>query len=228
MKKIKLAEVILDFSLYPRSDVDAQHISYMREAEDSGVKLPTIVIDSKSKRVIDGFHRVRMWRHKYDDNHEIDVIEKTYKNEAEMFLDAIRYNASHGRILTRYDRTHCILLSEKFKIAPKNLASALSMTVEKLGKLKIGRIGELRVGKTTQSIPLKRTISHKHGQKLTKRQSEVNDKLGGMNQVFYVNQIIMLIESGLLDINNKQLLERLNVLFQALNKLNIVDMAVAI
>lgn len=220
-KKMAVGSLIVDFSIYPRSDVDSQHIAYMREAEDAGMKLPPIVIERKSKRVVDGVHRTRMYRGKYGDEHLVEVIERDYLNEAEMFLDAVRCNASHGRMLTRHDRTHCILLSEKLKVPQDELASALSMKVEKVGELRVGRVGELRVGKTVKPIPLKRTISHMHGKKLTKSQSEANDRLSGMNQSFYVNQLIILIESGLLDTNNENLMERLNVLYQALEKLNL-------
>jgi len=223
-KKMAVGSLIVDFSIYPRSDVDSQHITYMQEAEDSGVKLPPIIIERKSKRVVDGVHRTKMYQRKYGDEHLIEVIEKDYANEAYLFLDAVRCNASHGRTLTRHDRTHCILLSEKLKVPQDELASALSMKVEKIGKLRVERVGELRVGKTFTPIPLKRTISHMHGRKLTKRQSEANDRLSGMNQSFYVNQLITLIDSGLLDMNNENLMERLKVLYQALEKLNINEL----
>jgi hypothetical protein len=219
MKKVKVGELVVDFSIYPRSDVDSQHITYMAEALDAGVHFPPIVIEKGSNRIVDGVHRTRMFKSRCGDDYEVEVIEKTYKNEPALLLDAIRLNAGHGRTLTMHDRTHCILLAAKMEVPEDELASALCMTVEKVGALRVDRIGTLHVGQTTRSIPLKRTIRHMAGKSLTKGQSEANDRLSGMNQVFYVNQVILLIESKLLNMDDEKLLERLGILASLLKKL---------
>jgi len=227
MTKLAIGKLVFDFDLYPRSDIDTHNIAYMSQAEDAGVKFPPVVIDKKSKRIVDGFHRVKMYRQKYDDNHEIEIVEKTYGSEKEILLDAIRYNASHGKMLSKHDRVRCILQSEKMKLKIDVIASALSMTIEKVKELKIERVGELRVGRTVRSIPLKRTIRHMSGKRLTKRQSEVNESISGMDQKFYVNQLVMLIESDLINQNDKILLQRLHVLWQQLDELECVKVAIA-
>ena len=227
MSKIAIGKLVFDFDLYPRSDVDSHNIAYMSQAEDAGVEFPPVLIDKKSKRIVDGFHRVKMYRQKYDDNYQIEVIEKIYGSEKEILLDAIRCNASHGKMLSRHDRVRCILQSEKMKLKIDEVASALSMTVEKIKELKTERVGELRVGRTVQSVPLKRTIRHMSGRRLTKRQSEVNEQISGMDQKFYVNQLVMLIESGLINQSDEILLKRLRVLWQRLDKLECVKSAVA-
>lgn len=218
MKKRKISELVLDFNLYPRMQVDATTVTYLSQADDAGAVLPPIVVDKESLRVVDGFHRVKMFRAKYGDNHEVFVQEKTYANEQEMLLDAIRYNVVHGQKLSRYDRTHCIVMAEKMRIPEDELASALNMTMEKVGALKADRIGELHVAGKKQIVPLKRTIRHMAGQKLTQKQVDANRMLGGMNQSFYVNQLITLIESGLLNTNDEIVMERLGVLRDLLNK----------
>jgi len=212
MKKYKVGELIEDMELYPRSAVDTQHIAYMVESAQTGVTFPPVVIDQKTKIIIDGFHRCRMYRRVYGDEHVIDCITINYKDRPAMLLDAIRYNAGHGRTLSRHDRVHCILVGERMGIPEDELASSLSMTIDKLGELRTARVGTLRVANTTQKVPLKRTIKHMSGHRLTKRQSEANDKLSGMNQTFYVNQLITLIDADLIDHENEDLLTRLRVL----------------
>lgn len=219
MKKIELRKLVVDFSLYPRASVDSQQISYLRESDDAGCILPPIVIEKSSNRIVDGVHRYKMWLRKYDDKHKIPVIEKSYSTESELLLDAIRLNAPHGRMLDTHDKAHCIILAEKLHIPDDELASALSLTIEKVGKLKTGRIGELHIGKTISHIPLKNTIRHMSGKSLTKAQSEANQQLGGMNQVFYVNQVILLLDNNLIDFNNENLISRMIVLKEKLNKL---------
>lgn len=218
MRKIKVGELVLDFTVYPRADVDQQHIGYMGEALDAGMDFPPIIIEKSTRRVADGFHRTKMYKSKCGDDYEVSVIEKTYANDGEFLLDAIRYNANHGRNLTPNDRTHCLIIAEKMGVPQDQLASALSMTVEKLGQMRVGRIGKMRVGLTQAPVALKQTIKHMAGKVLTKQQCEANDRLSGMNQVFYVNQVITLIESGLLDKEDEKLMSRLAVLRDALDE----------
>jgi hypothetical protein len=57
------------------------------------------------------------------------------------------------------------------------------------------------------------------GMELSKEQTEAIKTLGGNNQTFYVNQLLTLIESGLLDTGNPGLMERLALLRDRLVKL---------
>ena len=58
-KKLKASELIEDFSIYPRNGVFDGHVHDLAEALRAGAALPPVVADSKSKRLTDGFHRVR-------------------------------------------------------------------------------------------------------------------------------------------------------------------------
>ena len=81
MREIAIAEVVLDFDLYPRSQIDSQHVSSMCEAERAGAEFPPIVIDKKSKRVIDGFHRYTKQQRVHGPGATIPCVEKTYRNQ---------------------------------------------------------------------------------------------------------------------------------------------------
>jgi len=213
MRSMKAAEVVLDFELYPRNNVDSHNVGTIIDAMVAGVELPPIIIDKKSKRVIDGFHRVKAHLRLLGDDARINVIEKSYKNEAAMFLDAMRYNASHGARLDPCDRTHCIIIAEKLGLTNDQIAGALNMKPDKLGALRADRMAT----SGGLNIALKRTVRHLAGQNLTERQNEANDKLSGMNQQFYANQLIELIESKMLDLSDAKLLERLRLLHDLLD-----------
>jgi hypothetical protein len=217
LREVKLAELVLDMTLYPRTKLDASHIRYMGLALQGGAVFPPVVVDKKSLRVIDGFHRISMYR-RINPNQSIEVVEKNYKNDAAMFEDAVRMNAHHGRNLSPFDRTHCILRAETFGLSADQIANALSITVEAVGELRADRVGELKVDHKTISIPLKRTIRHMAGQKLTQRQNEANSHLGGMNQLFYINQVAELIEAKLIDTENEHVMAGLNRLNELLEE----------
>lgn len=210
MRMLPVSEIVLDFDLYPRQSINTQHVAEMCEAAKAGVDFPPIVTDKKSKRTIDGFHRVRKALRLKEP--EIAVIEKTYKTEAEMLLDAIRMNANHGRVLSAYDRTHCIILAGRMKIKDNAIATAMSITTDRLESLRIDRSATVKTGKVVETVALKRTVRHMAGKRLTKPQVEANEKLSGMTQQFYVNQVLTLITSGLLDRTDEKLMELLGEL----------------
>lgn len=215
MRKLKAATLVLDFDLYPRNNVDAHNVRCIMDAIAMGIELPPVVIDKKSKRIIDGAHRVRAYL-KLDPESEVMAIEKNYESEAEMFLDAMRYNASHGSRLDPCDRTRCSIIAERLSIPLDAVAGALHMPTEKLGDLRQNRTANNGAG---LAVALKRTVRHMAGRKLTQAQSDANEKLSGMNQTFYVNQLVMLIETRMIDKDDARLMERLERLAELLDEL---------
>jgi len=216
MRERKIGELILDFDVYPRVSIDTTHVGYMAEAEKGGAKFPPLVICAKSRRIVDGFHRHKVYMTRYGADYVVEVIEKRYRNDQELFLDSMRLNASHGRTLTRFDRVHCMLRAEVLKLTVEETASALSMPVDVYQELRVGRVAGT---KQELTVPLKNTIRHMHGKTLTQAQEKANESLSGMNQVFYVNQVILLIDNNLLDLDNEKLMERLAHLSSLLRKL---------
>lgn len=222
MRKMKAVEVVLDYDIYPRNNIDSHNVTTIADALVAGATfggrpgdIPPILIDKKSKRVIDGFHRVKAVLRAFGDDGELMVLERVYRNDADMFLDAMRYNAGHGVKLDPCDRTRCVLIAERLKVPLEAVAGALHMPIEKLGNLRHTRTAQ--VG--TLTVPLKRTLQSFAGRHLTKRQQQANVKLSGMNQQFYANQLIELIEAKLIDDGDEKLLHRLRHLHSLLDDL---------
>lgn len=215
MRNMKAVELILDFDLYPRNNLDSFNVKSMVDVLSSEGELPPVVIDRKSKRVVDGFHRVRAYLRFGGKEVEIAVIEKNYKNDAAIFIDAMKYNACHGTRLDQADRVHCSIVAERLSIPAETVAGALHIPIKKFGNLVNDRTA--KCGKLT--IPLKQTIRHMAGKKLSKKQREANEHSSGMNQQFYANQLIELIEADLLDTNDPKLMERLSVLSELIGKI---------
>lgn len=205
MKEHPLSELVLDFDLYPRGSVDTQHVTEIAEAIEAGSPVPPLVIDKASKRVVDGFHRWRALRRLYGEDHVTECIEKSYKSDGDLFIDAMRYNASHGRALTKHDKTHCVLIAEELGLSVELVAESLNLTKDRVGALRKGRVGQLGA----RPVALKNTIRHMAGRRLDARQAAANEKLSGMNATFYLHQIAMLIETGLIDTANKELMTEL-------------------
>jgi hypothetical protein len=214
----KLSELVLDYDLYPRHEVNSQHVAELVEVEKAGVTLPPIRIDKVSKRVTDGFHRIHKQRRLHGDDAEIECIEIAYKNEGEMFADAMRSNAGHGRRLSKQDRARCTLLAKKYKLGITAIAAALSMTPAAVKELGTGRIAHTKATTPTgHDVPLKRTVKHLAGKELTAAQVAANDKLSGMDQTFYARQLLTLIQADMLDREDERLMGVLAELRDALD-----------
>ncbi len=206
MKSIKVANLVLDFELYPRPQVDSTHVSELVGAINAGADLPPVVYDEKTKKVADGFHRVKAVMRVGGADAEIMGVAKKFKTDRELFAYAMEFNSAHGRRLTPFDRARCLIIGERLKMDTNLIAGALHVTTDNLVGLKTSRMAK---GQNSGSSPLKQTIAHMRGKKLTKKQWKANDKLSGMRQSFYVEQVILLIENDLLDRSNEKLLERL-------------------
>jgi hypothetical protein len=96
MTKMKASEIVLDFDLYPRNNLDQSNVRGLMDAMAAGQELPPVVLDKKSKRCIDGFHRVRATLRFLGDDAEITAILRDFQSEKDMFLEAMRLNAHHG------------------------------------------------------------------------------------------------------------------------------------
>ena len=215
MQKVKVADLVLDYGLYPRGSVNSKNVSEIATARMEGVDVPPVLACQKTKRVVDGFHRYKAEILAFGDDAEIDVLFKRYKNDQALFLDSVRYNASHGYKLQSFDRTRCTLIAERLQIDLTELSKAINIPAEKLEKLRMDRVAKNQ----NLSQPIKTTIRHMTGRRMNRRQWEANEKLSGMQQVFYANQLIELIESKLLDASDKKLMKRLAHLSELLSDL---------
>jgi len=212
--KIKASKLVLDYDIYPRQDVQSYNVHLMVEALESGAVLPSIIVDKKSKRVVDGFHRVRAYRRLFGPDAEIPCILKEYVSDDDMFAEAMALNSTHGRNLTPYDRARCLARAEELKMDVAVVAKALNMTVETLGRLKTERLGYFQA----KPIVLKRTTAHLAGEELTEEQFAYNRQAGGMQPTFYINQVIAMLEAEAVDWEDEKAVRGLKRLRELLDK----------
>jgi len=211
VKSTKYATLILDADLYPRGSVDDQYIGTLAEALRSGAKLPPPVACAATKRIIDGAHRQKAALRVFGKDYAGEVIFKKYRSDADRFADAVRLNAGHGRRLSTYDRAHCLAIAERVELSVERLADCLSITCATLEDLRTDRTAHITSlnGRASRSVALKHTNRHLAGRELSAAQVEGNDRSGGMQQLFYVNQVINLLEHDLVDPQDGRMAERL-------------------
>lgn len=215
---MKASQLILDFTIYPRNQVAEYHVGDLAETLRAGQALPPIIAEEGTFRIVDGFHRTRAHQKVYGLETEVAVELRTYKSPADLFLDCVRLNAHHGRRLSAYDHAHCITLAEGFAVTPELLASALTITVDSLTKI---RQTKTAISTTGEALPIRRSVVHLAGTRLSETQQEGAQAMGGMPLLYYTNQLITALDHDLVPPNHPVLVERLHQLFLRLQSLQV-------
>jgi hypothetical protein len=207
IERVKAAELVFDYNLYPRNNINSMHVADIRRAIEAYVKLPPIVADRKSRRIVDGFHRARAAL-RISPDATIDVEWREYESEAELLLDAISLNATHGEKLTPYDRARCIALAQQYGIAMIRLAEALRVRTVDLETLTTRKLAYADDG----VVPIKGTLRHLAGMPLSNQQLNGNRRAGGPSPLFFIAQVKNLIENDLIDRSDESIMAALREL----------------
>ena len=189
-----IASLQLDETIWPRGSIVAANVAAIAEAMRLGETMPPIVIDRKTSKVVDGFHRIRAAEKLYGPTYAIPVEARSYPNRQAMVADAIRLNVGRGADLTSWDIARCLMLAEEVGLDLPTLAGLLKWRPEKLVKYR-----DTRLARTDddRKLMLKRSIRHKLNQPLTPAQEHANEQLSGMNPMFHANQLVTLLETDL-------------------------------
>jgi hypothetical protein len=227
--KIKAAELVEDFSLYPRSQVDGAHVAGMVHFLDAGNELPPPIVDADSLRIVDGFHRKRAQIRAFGDDVEIEVEMRKYASEKDMYLDAMMLNSRHGKGITGAEQTGAILKAKAFRISADAIAASLGITQERVAAIMGTKVAMVRttspmrqgVTEIGRMIPLKRSVRHLAGTTITDRQAEAMDGWPGQEQALLIRQLCSIIETNSIDRRNPKVIEGLKALRNALDEMEL-------
>ena len=212
-KKVPIAALVEDFSIYPRHDVDSTHVTNIAHAIRAGVTIPMPICEVQSLRIVDGFHRVRAHKRVYGDQAEIEVELRRYKSETELIKEAVTLNSAHGRKFDQQDRTRCILLLKEHGVELDDIAVTLHTTTERVERLMVRVV--IVDGEKHPAKPITFPTGDKP-RKLTAAQYAVAQSSSGWRPQQTVTQLANEIRSGVLDLKNDALVEALWVLHDAI------------
>jgi hypothetical protein len=134
VKKVKLAELIEDWDLYPRQTFSSQWVLDLVDRLEEGATLPPPVIDRKGMRIVDGWHRVKALRKFLGSGAEIDADVRTYKSDADAVKDAVQLNDPEGRglPLDRASRDRAVVLLERHGVTVQEISGIVRMPEQKV------------------------------------------------------------------------------------------------
>ncbi len=210
VEEVSIALLVWDATLYPRQQISETHVNDIADALRAGASLPHIVIDAKSKRIVDGTHRWRAWRKIFGDESKMKCELREYASDAEMYLAAIDMNSAHGLDLSSFERVRCLLRMGELGIERETGLRALRMTAERAERMMSGRTAIRSLpGGGQETVPIKASMGSFCGQVLNKKQLAVNRMAGGMRPSYYIDLVIGLVEAGICKRGPEGLLRRL-------------------
>lgn len=228
------ALLVEDTFLYPRERVDDFNTNQIAEAYQAGATIPPPVVARDGLLIIDGWHRKRAYQKVFGEDAKIEVEIRDYADRSEMFLDAVRLNAAHGNRLSTVDKKRCLILAEEFKVQEYRMWEVLHVRPETARKWSAARAtvaakkDQVGAGKKYRTpglkrskrrlVPLKGSMEHLSGSTITVDQEHAMEKVGGLQQSYYVSQVVNLIEHDLLDRSNESLMEKLHYLRELLER----------
>jgi hypothetical protein len=213
LTELPLERLKLDWNLYPRHEVDSQHVTRLIEALHAGSQLPPMIADRQTKRIVDGFHRYRAYQRLLEPGQKVAVEMRNYRSEAALFEEAMRVNARHGIPFDPIDQVHCYLRGQELGLSLESLADAMAVPATKLQSIVLRRLGESAKG---DKVILKPALTHLQGKPLTRPQVAVNDRLTGNSAEYYLRLVVEMLEAGCFDFGNERILALIRRLQDAL------------
>ena len=198
-RMISLEQLVFNEDLYPRTGIDEQHVRQFERAMEAGVSLPPIVVARSSNVIVDGVHRYHA--HLRREVKKIAAIIKVYKNDAEIFHDAVLLKSAQGLKLGQDDSLKIIATAERLGFKEIDVAAMLRTSIAHLRVLRprYASVADARKGvKELRKIGLKGSVRHLSGEVITEEQAAAMVSAPGQSYLLNVNQLLDALRHDLL------------------------------
>ncbi len=212
MKKLfKLEELTMDKKYYPRISTSWRIAYVYSEAMKTGAKFPPIVVAKWQNKniVVDGWHRVQATKLAKKDY--IDAVIIHIKDEKDLWLHAIRYNADHGKPYTVQEKVRLIDKMQKLGFPDKEISLTLGIQLAKLNPLRDSRTVFTHDKKPVYLKGSVKNIRDNLGldAEIENDFEERQKILLGADQLTILKNVIFLLEGNLFDLENPSIIEGL-------------------
>lgn len=206
-QKVELKEITFDEELYPRSGYNWQTTYDYSESMKSGAKFPPILLAlfKGKKFLVDGKHRFEAY--KVLKKKKIDAIIITGLNRQQIFVEAVKSNIAHGRVLSPYEKRNIILRLKNYKYKFNEISKLIQITPEKLEKF----IGTRLINSITGEEIVKSPLKHLAGGDFSPEEIAIIEKdqkrMSFLDQIDILSQLKNILQNKLLDIHDEKVMK---------------------
>jgi hypothetical protein len=207
IKTLPIGDLVEDYRLYPRAEVDGSTVEQFREALRAGAKFPPIRVCSKSLRIIDGFHRKTAYEREHA-THVLCSLEEV-ADDVDLFRRASQANASHGRRYSVDDYATAVRLAKRLGLTREQISADLLLPLERVEKLE-----RISAGRGHGHAPPERNIPRHGG----KRSRLVEKSMDTISQITWTSSLLRCLREGHLNEQSEELRGQLEELSRELGE----------
>jgi hypothetical protein len=206
MVMLKISELEFDNEIYPRNEVNWLTAYSYSQAMRAGDVFPPIRVGlfKRKKYVVDGWHRVEAKRLLKDEY--VEAIVKRYDSLKDMFVDAVKFNITHGRPLSVQEKVRLIHKLEEFKLDLAEISRIVRIPIDKIESFKMRVV----YGPNGKPVYLKSVVAKADVSEDVKVRVD-QDKLSVRDAYGLLSQLAELLESGALVFGEDDKLKELAV-----------------
>jgi hypothetical protein len=190
---LKISELEFDSEIYPRNEVNWLTAYSYSQAMRAGDVFPPIRVGlfKGKKYAVDGWHRIEAKRLLKDEY--VEAIVKRYDSLKDMFVDAVKFNITHGRPLSVQEKVRLIHKLEEFKLDLAEISRIVRIPIDKIESFKMRVV----YGPNGKPVYLKSVVAKADVSEDVKVRVD-QDKLSVRDAYGLLSQLAELLESGAL------------------------------
>jgi len=203
-KILRITQINLDEQFYPRMKYNWFTANDYKHSMKSGAIFPPIEVALFNNKyyLIDGRHRIEANKLLKEENIQVNI--HTGLTPSQIFAMAVETNIKHGRPLSSQDKALVIDKLEKLKFSLSDISKLVNIPEDKIEIFKTQRITNTVSGET---IYLKATTKNYAGIEVPEDFNEQQDGFSTRGQIQLMLQVIQLIERGMWDMNNTNIIK---------------------
>lgn len=217
VQKVRVADLVEDLDVYPRTQVNSVNVTNLVSAIEAGCKLPPLIADNKTLRIVDGFHRRRAYLKVLGGDASVAVDLRSYASDAALFSAAITANIQHGLPLQEIEKRRVVLRLQGFGVDNDSIAGVLRTSPDRIEKicLRVATVVDDNGG-SIRLEPLKRPVFHLQGAQMTEVQARAHRSAPGTSYLLTIRQLRDAVRFDLLDRSDGRVIAELRALIEDL------------
>jgi 23S rRNA maturation-related 3'-5' exoribonuclease YhaM len=219
-KLFKIKDLVFDEEIYPRMEVNWITAYSYAQAMRTGSIFPPIVVgifDGK-QYVVDGFHRAEAKKMNKEEYIEGEI--KKFNSKKEMFIEAVRLNAKHGRPLSSQEKVRIIDILKKYGVQREEISALITIPMDKLEKFEIRTVRNALTGETSYlKKPFEAVFKNNPNAFDDINIDDVQGIFNVRTQLNLLSQVIVLLKNDLMNFKNKEIMKKAEELANLLFKL---------
>lgn len=214
-KILGIKQIVWDKEIYPRAQYNWHNAYVYSQAMNSGAVFPNIIVALVNGQyyLVDGKHRLEALRMNKQEFATCNIIGA--KSLDEVYIQAIKYNISHGQQLSPYEKAVIAMKLQKMNVSNENISQIIQVP---LGKLQDFVAKKMTNTVTGEEFILKAPNGNLAGVVVNDATMQAQSSYSSQSQRQIVHQLVLLLQNDSINMKDAFLVEDLKLLHSLIAK----------